>query len=192
MSVPHAILAILSKGPSFGLRLQQEFEAGTAEMWPLNAGQVYTTLQRLERDDMVDSDSETGERSRREYVITESGRRELDHWLRTPADTDTPPRNELVIKVLVALQVPGTDVHAVIQTHRRAAIEMMQRYTRLKADASRDDLALSLVVDAELFRIEGIARWLDTAEARLTRTAALPAESSTTAEHQPATVTAQQ
>ena len=54
MSVRHALLALLSEGPKYGLQLRQEFEARTGEVWPLNVGQVYTTLQRLERDGLVD------------------------------------------------------------------------------------------------------------------------------------------
>ena len=57
--------------------------------------------------------------------------------------------------MLVAVEVPGVDVHDVIQVHRRHLIELMQRYTTVKADAAEDDVALALVVDAELFRIEG-------------------------------------
>jgi hypothetical protein len=64
--------------------------------------------------------------------------------------------------VLVALEVPGTDVHEVLQVHRRRVIEVMQRYTQIKAAAREDDVA-----DAELFRLEGIVRWLDAADARL-------------------------
>ena len=60
MSVRHALLALLSEGPKYGLQLRQEFEARTGEVWPLNVGQVYTTLQRLERDGLVESD-EAGE-----------------------------------------------------------------------------------------------------------------------------------
>jgi hypothetical protein len=78
-----------------------------------------------------------------------------------------PPRDELVIKVLVALQVAGTDVHEILQVHRRHVIEVMQRYTRVKAAAGQDDVALALVADAELFRLEAIVRWLDTADVRL-------------------------
>jgi hypothetical protein len=69
--------------------------------------------------------------------------------------------------VLVALEVPGTDVHEILQVHRRHVIEVMQRYTRIKAAAGEDDLALALVADAELFRLEGIVRWLDAADVRL-------------------------
>jgi DNA-binding PadR family transcriptional regulator len=168
MSVPHALLALLSEGPKYGLRLQNEFESKTGEVWPLNVGQVYTTLQRLERDGLVESDGD-GQRSQKRYRITATGAEELAGWLRTPPDLVPPPRDELVIKVLVALQIPGIDVHEILQVHRRHAIEVMQRYTRIKAEAAEDDVALALVADAELFRLEAIVRWLDATDVRLKR-----------------------
>jgi DNA-binding PadR family transcriptional regulator len=168
MSVPHALLGLLNEGAKYGLRLQAEFEARTGEVWPLNVGQVYTTLQRLERDGLVESDGE-GERSRKRYRITRAGRSELETWLRTPPDLMPPPRDELVIKVLVALQVPGIDIHEILQVHRRHVVEVMQRYTQIKAHASESDVPLALVADAELFRLEAIVRWLDAADVRLKR-----------------------
>ena len=167
MSVAHALLALLSEGPKYGLRLQSEFQSRTGDVWPLNVGQVYTTLQRLERDRLVETDDAEGERSQKRYRITAAGRRELAEWLRTPPELVPPPRDELVIKVLVALQVPGIDVHELLQVHRRHVVEVMQRYTRIKAEAARADVSLALVADAELFRLEAIVRWLDAADVRL-------------------------
>jgi DNA-binding PadR family transcriptional regulator len=166
MSVPHALLALLSDGPKYGLRLQNEFEARTGEVWPLNVGQVYTTLQRLERDGLVETDDE-GERSQKRYRITSGGAEELASWLRTPPELVPPPRDELVIKVLVALQIPGIGIREILQVHRRHVIEVMQRYTSIKAEAAQDDVPLALVADAELFRLEAIVRWLDAADVRL-------------------------
>ena len=176
MSVPHALLALLSEGPKYGLRLQNEFEARTGEVWPLNIGQVYTTLQRLERDGLVEAGGD-GERSQKRYRITAAGAQELVDWLRTPPELVPPPRDELVIKVLVALQVPGTDIQEILQVHRRHVIEVMQRYTRVKAAAAENDVPLALVADAELFRLEAIVRWLDAADVRLKQLPSLaPAE----------------
>src|SRR3982750_1961222 len=126
MSVRHALLALLSEGPKYGLQLRHEFEARTGEVWPLNVGQVYTTLQRLERDGLVDSDGTGEDGPQRTFRITTDGERELDGWLRTPPDLTAPPRDELVIKVLVAVRLPGVDVHDVIQVHRRYLIERRQ------------------------------------------------------------------
>jgi DNA-binding PadR family transcriptional regulator len=175
MSVRHALLALLSEGPKYGLQLRQEFEARTGEVWPLNVGQVYTTLQRLERDGFVVSDDDAAEGPQKGYSLTSEGRHELSAWLATPPDMDQPPRDELLIKVLVSVHVPGVDVNDVIQGHRRHLVELMQRYTSVKATADPDDVALALVVDAELFRIEAAVRWLDSAEGRLRNHASRPA-----------------
>ena len=172
MSVRHALLAFLSEGPKYGLQLRQEFEERTGEIWPLNVGQVYSTLQRLERDDLIESD-DGGEVAgpQKMFRITEAGRSELDVWLSTPPDMTEPPRDELVIKVLAALRVPGISVHDVIQVHRRYVVELMQQWTRLKEDEGDLDLTFALVADAELLRLDSIARWLDTADGRLRRAA---------------------
>jgi DNA-binding PadR family transcriptional regulator len=172
VSVRHALLALLSEGPKYGLQLRQEFESRTGEVWPLNVGQVYTTLQRLERDGLVESDDTAEEGPQKGFHITREGADELSQWLRTPPDFSSPPRDELVIKVLVALGLPGVDVHEVVQLHRRYLVELMQQWTRLKEDESRLDLNFALVVDAELFRLDSLIRWLDTADGRLKRAAA--------------------
>src|SRR5436309_14982870 len=169
MSVRHALLALLSEGPKYGLQLRQEFEARTGEVWPLNVGQVYTTLQRLERDGLVVSDGSSEDGPQKGFRITSEGVEELAGWLRTPPDLSSPPRDELVIKVLVALRVAGVDVHEVIQVHRRYVVELMQQWTRLKEEAVAGDVAFALVVDAELFRLDSVVRWLDAADGRLKR-----------------------
>jgi DNA-binding PadR family transcriptional regulator len=170
LTIRHALLALLSEGPKYGFQLAQEFAAGTGEMWPLNTGQVYSTLQRLERDDLIESESGGADDGpQKGFRITEAGRQELDDWLHTPPDTSSPPRDELVIKVLVALRVPGVDVVELGQLHRRHVIEAMQEYTRLKEDADERDIGLLLVADAELYRLEAVVRWLDAAEARIAR-----------------------
>ncbi len=169
MSIPYALLALLTEGPKYGLQLRQEFEAGTGEVWPLNVGQVYTTLQRLERDGLIESDDTSADGSQKRFRITANGSEELAGWLRTPPDLSSPPRDELVIKVLVALRVPGVDVHEVVQVHRRYLVQLMQQWTRLKEDLAEQDLAFALVVDAELFRLDSVVRWLDAADGRLKR-----------------------
>ena len=154
MSVRHALLALLSEGPKYGLQLREEFEARTGEVWPLNVGQVYTTLQRLERDGLVESDGDGQDGPQKGFRITAAGAQELTGWLRTPTDMSSPPRDELVMKVLVALRMPGTDARDVIQVHRRYLVELMQQWTRIKESEAESDMSLALVVDAELFRLD--------------------------------------
>jgi DNA-binding PadR family transcriptional regulator len=175
MSIRHSLLAFLSEGPKYGFQLRQEFEASTGDVWPLNVGQVYTTLQRLERDGLATSDDVDKDERQKNYRITEKGGEELTRWLRTPPDLSEPPRDELVIKVLVASRLPDVDVYDVIQVHRRYIVQLMQQWTRMKEDESHFDLAFALAVDAELYRLDSVIRWLDSADGRLRRAASDPA-----------------
>lgn len=163
------LLALLSEGPKYGHQLRQEFEERTGDVWPLNVGQVYTTLQRLERDGFVESDELVDHGPQKNHRITEAGVQELLRWMITPPDLTSPPRDELVMKILVVAQMPDADIHQVIQMHRRYVVELMQQWTRLKEDDGDLDLTFALVVDAELFRLDSVVRWLDSADGRFKR-----------------------
>jgi len=175
VSVRHALLALLSEGPKYGMQLKEEYEGATGDAWPLNVGQVYTTLQRLERDGLVESDDSGEDERQRDYRITSRGRSELEQWLTTPPRPGSPPRDELTTKVLVALRVPGVDVHQVIQAHRRQVVELMQQWNSFKQDESELDLPFALMVESELTRLAAVANWLDIADRQVTRAARQPA-----------------
>jgi DNA-binding PadR family transcriptional regulator len=166
MSMRHALLALLSEGPSYGWKLRQEFESRTGEVWPVNGGQVYTTLQRLERDGLIESNDAEAAGAQRRFRLTGEGRHELGRWLETPPDLSAPPRDDLVIKVMVALGVPGIDAPGLLQVHRRHLVEVMREYARVK-DASPGEVNLAMVADAEIFRLDAQVRWLDSVESNL-------------------------
>lgn len=176
MSIRSGLLALLEEQPMYGYQLRAEFEARTGATWPLNVGQVYTTLSRLERDGLVEPAGHDDE-GHAFYRITDAGRAEVATWFATPVNRTTPPRDELAIKLAMAVTVPGVDVRAVVQGQRTATIRALQDYTRLKARASGDpsgpgDLAWALVLESLVFAAEAEIRWLDHCEARLTRAAA--------------------
>jgi DNA-binding PadR family transcriptional regulator len=176
MSVRHALLALLSEAPKYGMQLRDEFEAATGDIWPMNVGQVYTTLQRLERDGLVESDNAGEEEGTKGYRITPQGEAELLEWLRTPPPAASPPRDELLTKVLMALRVPGVAVHDLIQAHRRQAVELMQQWARFREQETEFDLPFALVVDSELTRLAAVVRWLDLAEGQVEHAARAPAQ----------------
>jgi DNA-binding PadR family transcriptional regulator len=186
MSVRYALLALLRRGPMHGYQLKVAFEGSTGGTWPLNIGQVYTTLARLERDGcarpiarpLTDADRSAvdADRAQRPYEITDSGREDLARWFATPVERTDRPRDELAIKLAIALATPGVDVSAVVLRQRTATMRALQEYTRLKASADGpDDLAWRLVLDAMLFQAEAEIRWLDHCEASLIRHAPQPA-----------------
>lgn len=179
MSVRHALLALLSDGPKYGMQLKEEYEAATGDAWPLNVGQVYTTLQRLERDGLVEStdagEDERHDERQKDYRITDGGRSELGEWLTSPLGAGSPPRDELTTKVLVALRVPGVDVHDVVQAQRRQLLELMQQWTGFKQEGTELDLPFALMVEGELTRLGAVVRWLDVVDQLVDRAAEAPA-----------------
>jgi DNA-binding PadR family transcriptional regulator len=174
MSIRHGLLALLERGPSHGYQLRAEFDAATGATWPLNVGQVYTTLDRLERDGFVVQDGAPDADGRIGYRITDEGRAEVRAWFTSPVSPKTAPRDELAIKLALAVTTPGVDVVSVVQTQRGATMTSLQELTRLKVRAGEGsgDLAWSLVLDSLVFRAEAEIRWLDHCEARVARAAA--------------------
>jgi DNA-binding PadR family transcriptional regulator len=173
MSVKQALLALLEEGPMYGYQLRSEFEKRTGATWPLNVGQVYTTLSRLERDGLVETAASDDE-GHVTYRITAPGRDEVRAWFTTPVARTQPPRDELAIKLALAVTVSGVDVGRVIQQQRTATMTALQDYTRLKRrEPGRSpepaELAWSLVLDSLVFAAEAEIRWLDHCEARLRR-----------------------
>jgi len=178
MSIRHGLLALLERGPSHGYQLRAEFDAATGATWPLNVGQVYTTLDRLERDGFVVQDGPADDDGRIAYRITDDGRAEVRAWFTSPVSAKAAPRDELAIKLALAVTTPGVDVVAVVQTQRSSTMTSLQELTRLKVRAGADDgeLAWSLVLDSLVFRAEAEIRWLDHCEARVARAAASRAQ----------------
>jgi len=171
MSIRYGLLALLERGPMYGYQLRAAFEEATGGTWPLNIGQVYTTLSRLERDGLAEAlpASDTGQRP---YAITDAGRVDLRSWFTTPVQRGERPRDELAIKLALALTTTGVDVPRVIQAQRTATMRSLQEYTRLKTRTTApDDLSWLLVLDAMIFQAEAEVRWLDHCEATVARKA---------------------
>ena len=171
MAIRQGLLALLDQGPAYGYQLKMMFEERTGGTWPLNIGQVYTTLSRCERDGLVaqlDADDE----GRVVYEITAPGRHAVARWFAEPVRREAAPRDELAIKLAVAVTAPGVDVSAIVQAQSTETMRTLQQLTRLKVDADEtSDLAWLLVLDRLIFDAEAEARWLDHCESRLVRAA---------------------
>jgi DNA-binding PadR family transcriptional regulator len=185
MSVRLGLMALLAEGESYGARLRSEFEERTGGTWPLNVGQVYTTLERLVRDGLVTQAGAADAEGRIAYRLTDAGFAELATWWTTPVDRTSTPRDELTIKLALAVTAPGVDVHRVVQSQRTSTLRHLRDLTRLKRDAldraegaaegsapAEHGLAWLLVLENLVFAAEAEVRWLDHVESVLARHAA--------------------
>lgn len=175
MSVKHSLLALLSEGPRYGAELRSTFEQRTGGTWPLNVGQVYTTLGRLERDGLVvreEASGDSDDTATIRYAVTPAGLAEVERWWTEPVDRASTPRQELAIKLALAVTVPTVDVPRLVQAQRAATMQHLQELTRLKRAERDPDLAWGLVLENLIFTAEAEVRWLDHVEARVNRAAA--------------------
>jgi len=200
MAVREGLLALLREGPRYGYQLKTEFEAATGGVWTINVGQVYTTLERLGRDGLVTLEERDDQKL---YSITLAGVDELGAWWEAVPTEEPPPRDELMLKMLMAIELGPDHGLDVITKHRTALISLLQRRRRAaigaasatsngKGSSNRNGagagasasagqgLAAALVADALIVRAEADLRWLDLCEARLLAAGKRPATNSET------------
>jgi DNA-binding PadR family transcriptional regulator len=166
MGLREGLLCLLIQGDAHGYRLKLGLESATGDTWQVNVGQVYTTLQRLERDGLVES-TEANDEGRVVYAVTDLGREEVTSWLTTPVDLAASGRDDITLKVLMAMVSRVIDPRRVVEKQRGSSMTLLQDYTTLKADASDDDLAWQLYLDRLILSAEAELRWLERVEARL-------------------------
>ena len=192
MTIRQGLLALLLEEPKHGYQLRQEFEARTGGTWPLNIGQAYTTLQRLERDGLIEPVTDDADGAPERFRLTETGRTEAQGWRTRPVERGAPARDELAIKLALAVTVRAdgkpVDVAAVIQRQRTETMRALRDYTRLKHEAPTTSagLAWSLVLDSLIFAAEAEARWLDHVEASVLRAARTSVVEHADTTHRPA------
>lgn len=169
MAVREGLLSLLQPGSRYGYQLKTEFEAVTGGVWRLNVGQVYTTLDRLERDGFVSV--ELSDDDQKLYTLTPAGQAELGSWWEAIPAEDPPPRDELMLKVMMAIEHGHDHALAVITRQRTALLTALQvhRHNAPTEITDTDTLATRLVTDALVVRAEADLRWLDLCESRLHR-----------------------
>ncbi|MGH3649793.1 MAG: PadR family transcriptional regulator [Acidimicrobiia bacterium] len=164
MGLKEGLLCLLAGGDSHGYELKSQLEATTGDTWQINIGQIYTTLQRLERDGMV-VHSNSGD-GRVVYSLTETGRVAASEWMANPVDLAVAGRDEISLKILMAIRSGIDDPRRVIERQRGSTMALLQDYTALKA-VEEGDIGWLLHLDRLIFSAEAELRWLDKVESRL-------------------------
>nr|WP_277814841.1 PadR family transcriptional regulator [Galbitalea soli] len=163
-------MAILAEAPRYGNQLRADVDERTGHATPVNVGQIYNTLDRLERDRLVEKLAPDGD-GQSNYRITAAGRAEFERWRDEPGMPDAGERDEFAEKVVVLLSLPGSDPHAVIDRARGAALE---RRAALETEAPRDAMRRRMR-DAAIELSEARLRWLEALAAELAaESAAVP------------------
>lgn len=164
----HEFLALLSGAPAHGYELGQALEQRFGPLLPsLNAGQIYTTLARLERDGLVQASDvvQDGRPNKRVYAITPQGRETLDAWVESPVP-GVRPRNEFFMKVVLAGRTGLADPAALIARQRAEYLRSLRSVQQLAETVTEDPVA-SLLIEGTQLHLEADLAWLDRCEAVL-------------------------
>ncbi|KEP74214.1 hypothetical protein HR12_15910, partial [Microbacterium sp. SUBG005] len=154
MSVRQSLLAILDRGACYGSQLRAEYERRTGVV--VNVGQVYTTLERLERDGLVEG-AGVDDEARVLWQPTAAGRIEARTWLTTASLAEG--RDDVALKIALAVTLPGADVDAVLSAQRAAVRSALDELDVEVGDA--DAVPAAIVRAARRAKLEADLRWLD-------------------------------
>lgn len=166
MSIKHSLLTLLLDGPGSASQLQTQFEETTG-IWNLNIGQVTQTLQRLQRDGLIEAaGSATAPNGRTvdTYRLTGTGRTELERWFSAPLDISLSDRDDLVTKVTMARTRPELNIITLLDTQREKVMAELRTLNRASRDLPANPTTERLLLERRIFELEAQARWLDRVE----------------------------
>ena len=164
----YPVLASLAAAPAHGYQIKRGLEErfGTA-VAPLNVGQVYTTLQRLQRDELVEESELAAEsgRDRRVYRLTANGRRALEEWVGT-ASGPTRLRDDFFMKLVFAREIGLAEPAELIGRQRARYLGALRELEALLVGGDSDPTT-ALVIEGAALHMEADLKWLDRCESVL-------------------------
>lgn len=165
----HAILALIDGGATYGYDLKQAFEERFGAVWPpLNIGQIYATLQRLERDGLVRSEEveQSGRPAKKVYALTTAGDQALREWVLAPSQGPR-VRDDFVMKLVLAQTTGLADPLALVDQQRFAYLQALRELGAVAASENGEStLATELLLAGATLHLEADLRWLDLCEER--------------------------
>ncbi len=161
------LLGLLNREPSYGYDLKHSYDRYFGAGKELAYGQVYSTLARMVRDELIRSLGEEtgGGPDRKKYAITDAGEATVREWLFTPDSPSESLQSNLFAKTVIALLLDD-DAERLLDVQRSQHMSRMRELTRAKKEAG---LLQVLMCDHGLFHIEADLRWIDLTAARLSQ-----------------------
>ena len=169
-AVQQALLALLAQQPRHGYELHDLFEIAIGGHWEVNSGQIYSSLDRLARDGLVEEEAieKGGGPDKRVWAVTDDGRAALADWFQSPVPREYRLRDEFYLKLMLAIVTRTGNPRRVLQVQRRELLqELHDLIARRDAANPRQDLARILLMDSAIMHTDAELRWLEMVEARL-------------------------
>ena len=162
MSLKYGLMGLLAEEPLHGYEVKNRFEAMLGGTWEVNIGQVYTTLQRLERDGLVRPLGKRGDRGKLRYALSEQGRSNLGEWLAQPESGPQELREEIYVKLLLASRLSNGNLGPLLGRQKRAYLQRLRDLNRIEERARHDGrMDLARLVRGALLHTEADIKWID-------------------------------
>jgi DNA-binding PadR family transcriptional regulator len=162
MSLRFGILGLLAEEPLHGYEVKARFEAMLGHTWEVNIGQVYSTLQRLERDNLVEPVGDRGDRGKLAYQLTAPGRQALDRWLSEPEAEPQQLHDELFVKLMLIRRLANGNLEGLIDRQRRVYLQRIRNLAKLERRARAEQRPdLLLLIKGAAIHTEADLKWLD-------------------------------
>jgi DNA-binding PadR family transcriptional regulator len=145
MSLRFGVLGLLAEEPLHGYQVKQRFEEMLCGTWEVNIGSVYQALQRLERDGLVATIGDRGDRGRQAYRTTEAGLSALKEWLEDPDSQPLLLREEVYVKLLLLGRHTNGGLPGLLKRQRHVYLQRLRDLKdqeKLAREQGRPQLAL--------------------------------------------------
>src|SRR5437868_4891430 len=162
VSLKYGVLGLLAEEPLHGYEVKNRFEAMLGGTWEVNIGQIYTTLQRLERDGLVKPVGPRGDRRKLQYELSADGQKALDQWLAEPDSGPQQLHEDIYVKLLLATRIANGGLQPMLARQKRAYLQRLRDLNRLEERARRDGrIDLARLIRGALLHTEADLKWMD-------------------------------
>jgi DNA-binding PadR family transcriptional regulator len=162
------LLALLAKEPAHGYELKSRLEQMFGDAYPSpNIGQVYLTLQRLEKAGLVCSEdvAQAARPNKRVYELTPAGREAVVEWLESPSDGPR-VRDDFFMKLALGPLTGDVDRLGLINRQRRYYLGQIRELSSLAAD-NNDSPISRLLIEGSLLHVQADLDWLERCQEEL-------------------------
>jgi|SRR5699024_5406313 len=165
MSVKYGILTLLFQQESHGYELKIELESLLGIRGKINPGQIYTTLDRLIRDELVLSVG-TDDQERKFYKINTEGKKELENWLLDPVPYHS-TKEDFHFKWSCARKIDFNQENVMFDQQKAMIMNDVMELTKLKTEfLLQGDENRYLLLTGTLLHLEADLNWINQVENR--------------------------
>jgi DNA-binding PadR family transcriptional regulator len=169
MPLHHAVLALLADKPAHGYELRSSFEQAVGDQWGgLNIGHLYQILDRLSRDQLIESERQPQpvKPDRVVHHLTPAGRAELDRWLNEPSARLRGYRDDFFLKLMAAAASGDQETLDGVLRRQRAQL-LRELHSLAEARQQAPTAVVELLITAAELHIRADLGVVDAAEKNL-------------------------